>query len=361
PANVLLAPDGTPKITDFGLAKSADNDSHLTATGQVLGTPSYMAPEQATGRQDLVGPATDVYSIGAVLYHCLTGRPPFQADNIVDTLNQVRHNEPVAPRVFNQKLPLDIEAICLKCLEKSAVRRFAAAAELAEELGRFERGEPVTTRPVGRATQLWRAVRRNKTQFAAASLAVLALLALAFGAATVVLTRLYREAEQARRDAGRERVTAQFMKSRAEDSEQKTRQVLYTTDIARARMHYERTEPAAMRAALLRQQPSGGAATQVGFEWYYLWRMAHQARHVLAGHGEPAVVVAFSRDGKQLFSGEQSPTYARPGVVRRWTLEAQAEASTSPSRSPPSSSRSAARDLGSPEGATPTPASTESS
>src|SRR5262249_23610308 len=137
PGNVLLAADGTPKITDFGLAKRLDEDSAQTRTGTVVGTPSYMAPEQAEGRTKELGPISDVYSLGAILYEMLTGRAPFRAGSVLDTLQQVRTQEPVAPIVFSPSTPRDLETICLKCLQKDPARRYASAAALADDLGRF--------------------------------------------------------------------------------------------------------------------------------------------------------------------------------------------------------------------------------
>ncbi len=137
PANVLLADDGTPKISDFGLAKKLD-EAGKTQAGSIMGTPSYMAPEQAGGNTKELGPACDIYSLGAVLYECLTGRPPFRAATSLDTLHQVR-NEPVPPTQLNAKVPRDLETICLKCLRKEPAKRYGSAQELAEDLERFAR------------------------------------------------------------------------------------------------------------------------------------------------------------------------------------------------------------------------------
>jgi serine/threonine protein kinase/lipopolysaccharide biosynthesis regulator YciM len=161
PANILLDQSEQPKITDFGLAKKLGSDSNLTGTGQILGTPSYMAPEQASGKVDEVGPLADIYALGAILYCLLTGRPPFQAANPMDTLLQVLDKEPIPPRQLNATIPEDLETICLKCLSKEPHRRYSNANELSQELGRFLRGEPIQARPVGRVEQAWRWCKRN--------------------------------------------------------------------------------------------------------------------------------------------------------------------------------------------------------
>jgi hypothetical protein len=149
PANILLTPNGRPKVSDFGLAKLLDQDAARTQTGAVLGTPSYMAPEQAAGRVKELGPATDVYALGAILYEALTGRPPFKAPTVVETLEQVRSQEPVAPGRLQHRLPRSLEVICLKCLEKEPAKRYASAGELAEDLRRFLADEPILARPPG--------------------------------------------------------------------------------------------------------------------------------------------------------------------------------------------------------------------
>ena len=161
PANVLLDGDGNPHVTDFGLAKRVSTDSSLTSTGDILGTPTFMPPEQAKGRLDEIGPRSDIYSLGAVLYCMLTGRPPFQAPTVIDTLMQVAEQEPVAPRALVASIPVDLETVCLKCLHKDPAGRYASAQELADDLGRFLRNEPVHARPIGRLERGWRWCRRN--------------------------------------------------------------------------------------------------------------------------------------------------------------------------------------------------------
>jgi len=161
PANILLDQNGNPRVTDFGLAKKVQGDSGLTGSGQIMGTPSYMPPEQAGGPRGEVGPPADVYALGATLYALLTGRPPFQAATAMDTVIQVISDEPVPPRRLNPALDRDIETICLKCLEKEPARRYASAAALGEDLRRFLAREPVLARPIGAPARLWRWCRRR--------------------------------------------------------------------------------------------------------------------------------------------------------------------------------------------------------
>jgi WD40 repeat protein/serine/threonine protein kinase len=185
-----------PKITDFGLARWLDQEHGLTQTGIVAGTPAYMAPEQAAGRRHAIGPATDVYALGAILYELLTGRPPFQGATSQDTLHQVCTNEPVPPRRLQPRLPRDLETICLKCLDKEPPRRYASAEELAGDLHRFLNGEPIQARPISEFRRAWRWAKRRP---AVASLLLALLLVAVLGFAGVV--GQWRQAEAARREA----------------------------------------------------------------------------------------------------------------------------------------------------------------
>ncbi len=161
PANVLLTSDGQPKITDFGLAKRLEDDSAQTASGSIMGTPSYMAPEQAGGKQMTIGPQTDVYALGALLYCMLTGRPPFQSASVMDTVLQVLEQDPVPPRQLVQGLDRDLETITLKCLQKDPGRRYQSAEDVADELRRYQGDEPIQARPVSAVEHSWRWCRRN--------------------------------------------------------------------------------------------------------------------------------------------------------------------------------------------------------
>lgn len=161
PSNILLGTDGVPQISDFGLAKRLDDEAQHTISGMVVGTPSYMAPEQADGLSLASTPAVDIYSLGAILYELLTGQPPFKAASVMETLEQLRTKEPVAPRTISSDIPRDLETICLKCLQKTPAQRYASAAILSEELGRFARGESIIASPVGSIERTRRWCRRH--------------------------------------------------------------------------------------------------------------------------------------------------------------------------------------------------------
>jgi serine/threonine-protein kinase len=156
PSNILLDTDGLPYVTDFGLVKLLDPGSHVTTTGAIVGTPAYMAPEQAAGRAEEVGPRSDVYSLGAILYECLTGLAPFKGETALETLLQVMESEPPQPRQLDPDIPRKLEMICLKCMEKDPAERYSSAAAVAKDLERFLEGEEVEARPPG----VWSGLRR---------------------------------------------------------------------------------------------------------------------------------------------------------------------------------------------------------
>ncbi len=175
PANVLITEDGVPKVTDFGLAKKVEGGSGLTVTGAIMGTPSYMAPEQASGEGKRVGPAAYVYALGAVLYKCLTGRPPFQASSPLDTILQVVSEDPKPPSQVNPNVPRDLETICLKCLEKTPFKRYSSAEAFAGDLHRYLNDELITARPVGQGERVVKWVKRHKSLAGAFVVVVLVL------------------------------------------------------------------------------------------------------------------------------------------------------------------------------------------
>lgn len=231
PSNVLVDAFDAPHVTDFGLAKRADGDADLSLTGHVLGTPNYMPPEQARGSPGSV--AGDVYSLGAILHQLLTGRPPFLAETVTQTLHLVMESEPVSPRLLNPNVPRDLETICAKCLEKDPQRRYASAQLLAEELGRFLGNEPIHARPIG-APERWMRWCRRKPALAAALGAGTALLMVIAVGSPVAMVRINSAREAA--EAARRQEAA--MRARAESAERETQQQLYAAllDQARATM-----------------------------------------------------------------------------------------------------------------------------
>ena len=195
PDNVLLDSQGQPRITDFGLAKRTDTDSAQTQTGEILGTPSYMPPEQASGSRK-IGPTSDVYGLGAILYASLTVRPPFQAASQIDTLMQVLENEPVSPRQMDPGIPRDLDTICLKCLQKEQDKRYRSATELADDLKRFVDGQPIKARPVGTTERMWMWCKRNPKIAIPSAAATLLGLVLMIGG-PILAIKFYDEKEKA--------------------------------------------------------------------------------------------------------------------------------------------------------------------
>jgi tetratricopeptide (TPR) repeat protein len=255
PHNVLLTADGTPKVTDFGLAKRLDAEGAQTPSGAVMGTPSYMAPEQAAGDSQRIGPAADVYALGALLYEVLTGRPPFKAATPMETVLQVLTEEPVPPRRLQPRLPRDLETICLKCLHKQPHRRYASALDLAEDLRRFQAGEPIQARPVGRWERLVKWARRRPAAAALAvvstvTLVVLAVLGLSlYGAELQSARHQARLAEKKAAEVerlGRQRAEAQRMLSAGQAA-------FRAGDWAGARRHLDRALAGVGPEAALRQ------------------------------------------------------------------------------------------------------------
>jgi WD40 repeat protein len=299
--------DFEPKVSDFGLAKRLDEQSSVIS-GEVVGTPSYMAPEQAAGQAGLIGPATDVYALGAILYEMLAGRPPFKGATPVDTLVQVLHEEPIKPGRLRPGLPLDLETICLKCLEKEPARRYTSALALADDLQRFRKGKPILARPVGALERSWKWTRRRPLT-AGLVAAVVLLTLLGFGG----VTWQWRSAEWARADAEEARSLAARDRERA-------RAALYYSLIAQSRLQWRVNDFIGAERSLARCLPEAGKEDRRGWEWYYLKGLFHAELltldHERRGAGG---AVLYEPAGKWLASvvGGQGDD-AGPGEVRIW-------------------------------------------
>jgi WD40 repeat protein/predicted Ser/Thr protein kinase len=229
PSNVLLDVFDRPRVTDFGLAKLLNSDVELTTTGQVLGSPSHISPEQAAGQLGAAAPAGDIYSLGAVLYHLVTGRPPFQGDGVTEILLQVQNNEPVAPRQLNPGVPVDLETICLKCLRKEPARRYGSARALAEDLARFLENKPILARPVGWAGRLARWCSRKPALAAAVGLGGALLLVVAIGSP---IAAMHIERERVAAESAREK--EKLSRHRAESAEHEAQHQLFAALVGQA-------------------------------------------------------------------------------------------------------------------------------
>jgi WD40 repeat protein len=318
PANVLLADGGAPKITDFGLAKKLDDASGRTNTGAIMGTPSYMAPEQAEGKKD-VGPAADTYALGAILYECLTGRPPFKAANALDTIMQVAADEPVPPRQLQPTTPRDLETICLKCLQKEPGKRYASAAALADDLRAFQAGEPIRARPVAALERAAKWVRRNPA-VAALATAVVAVLLLGTAVSTVFGFLANANAVEASHKADDEKTArteanANALEASRKAADEKTARTEAERQLERAknflftlqlRSVAQICENNPQEALVLLEDTNACPKDHRDLAWRFYEQYCH--RGVLVGHAGPVKSVALSGDGKTLASGSDDMT-----------------------------------------------------
>lgn len=312
PANVLLDENGQPKVTDFGLAKQMAAGSDQTRTGAILGTPSYMSPEQAQGSKE-IGPASDVYSLGAILYELITGKPPFTGETPLATLNLVADQDPVPPSVLNPAVDRDLETICLKCLEKSATRRYTSAESLAEDLRRYLHGEPITARRVSLVGRAVKWCKRNKAWTAASSFAVLMFTAF-LGYSwyeTYQEKDLRNQADLAKNDAMKARtVAAKRLEAMG--------YLLYLSEMRQAQQMLRRADiDGALRILNKDWQPKGEQRDLRDWEWYFLKERC-EARLGFGAHAGRAFAVAYRPDGKQLASagGELN----KAGAIKLWDI-----------------------------------------
>jgi len=317
PGNVLLTSDGTPKIADFGLAKQTDGNSSRTQEGTVVGTPSYMAPEQASGETSAVGPAADTYALGAILYETLTGRPPFRGVTPLDTIMQVVSQEPAAPREVQPHVPRDLETICLKCLHKDPARRYASALDLAEDLRRFQSDEPIQARAT---PALERLVKWSRRHPASAGL-VVALGVLVVTAFAVVtwrweqaekLAKLDREAKvQADERTGearkREEAERQLREQVAQDLENR-QQINFTSQIWRA-AGLINTDP--ILALQILEDPLFCPPQRRDFTWRYQYQLGQRLIRRLRQEGG-------IRDGALSPDGKILATRTADDRIRLW-------------------------------------------
>jgi WD40 repeat protein len=321
PANVLLTRDGTPKLTDFGLAKVAAVTDSPTRSGDILGTPAYMAPEQTSDHPQQIGPPADVYALGAILYELLTGRTPFRTAHVLDLLLMVRFTEPLPPGRLQPDIPRDLETVCLKCLHKDPRQRYPTALALAEDLRRFVAGEPILARPTPAWEHAWKWARRNPSVAASLGL-VLATALVGFLGVTWQWQRAEDRADAeaaAKREVETREQEVEVQKQLAQQAREVAEGNLYYSRIGSVLLHWQAGDAAEARRLL-----DLGPPERRGWEWHYLRRLCHPERASWRGHPRWAFSVAYSPDGSRLVSAGGIPhrlsgsPAATPGELKVW-------------------------------------------
>ncbi len=304
PPNVLVDDQDQAYVIDFGLAKLLENEeSTMASAGSAVGTPSYMAPEQAQGLRDQITTATDVYGLGTLLYALLTGRSPFHADSAQETIRQVIHQEPRHPRAVNPQVDADLETICLKCLRKESKQRYASARELAEDLERWLEGKPILARPVSTAERIWLFARRHPWGSGMAGLCVLTF---ALGSGGIVWQ--WRQAVAARMGEQAARIVAERNEVVARKSEDYALHLAYAAKLNLAERDWQDANLAAVRRHLEETSPPPGKTDLRGFEWYYLDRLCRAQGRTLPEHSHVVTSVAYSPDGRRVASASWDGT-----------------------------------------------------
>ena len=331
PANILIDSEGRPHVTDFGLAKRIEGDSELTRSGSILGTPAYMAPEQASGKRGVVTTSTDVYGLGAILFAVLTGQAPFSGATVIDVLEQVRERAPDSPRKLNPGVPRDLEVVCLKCLEKDARRRYASAGALAEDLKHWLVGEPIAARPVGNAARFWMWCRRRPIVAALSTAVLMAVLGGLIGTSLGLHAALRAQAEERKQtDLAKQRLQdAIEAKAKERLQTELAEQRLYDVQMNLVQRYWEDYHGELFKKALDDLAPANqGGVDRRGFEWFF-WQRSFSSGHVtLKGRGGRVCCVAFSADGKRLASGNYN------GTVNVWDTDSGHEIRTFTAHTP---------------------------
>jgi WD40 repeat protein len=307
PANILLDRAGTAQVTDFGLARRVERSSSPTLSGAIIGTPGYMAPEQAAGQVKRLTTAADVYGLGAVLYELLTGRPPFKGETHLDTLRQVQSGEPVPPRRVRPQVPRDLETICLKCLRKEPRQRYPSAEALAEDLGRFLAGEPIEARPASAWERGVKWAKRRPAVAALVAVSMIAILVLLLGGLyfTAQLQEKTIAAEKARDRAQHAKAEADKQRRRAEDKEGEVnrqlvyaRHQLYRDQLLRVALLWENDPDLGLQ---LLNDPDRCPPVRRDFAWGLYYRLCKPDRQTIKAGFVSAV--AITPDGRILASG----------------------------------------------------------